>query len=409
MRVLVVDDDVNHAKFVRLLLERAGHKVEVRNSPLVALADAPGLAPECMLLDLMMPEMDGMELCSKLRQIPSLQEAKIIIVSSKAYDSDRHRAMELGADGYITKPIDPQLFAHEVERLVSNRITLTYWGVHGTLPVTGRRALRYGGNTPCITVEAPEQPLLIFDAGTGIKSLSDHLSSASAGRITAKLIISHPHWDHVNTVPFFAPLYQQGNEIEIMGPRQGDLSVRQLISLQMDRIFFPITIREFGARVDFRDLREEEFTVGKFTIQTMMLSHPGACLGYRVTYKGRSVCYVTDNEMYPQDTAHYNPQYLEKLSEFVSAADILITDCTFLDEEYPAHVGWGHSCTREVATLAARAAVKRLHLFHHDPDQDDDRIDAKLEEARKHLADVNATAVCECPAEGAQFVLASAA
>lgn len=409
MRVLIVDDDANHAKFVRILLERAGHNVEIRNSPRVALSDAAGLAPDCMLLDLLMPEMDGMELCSRLRKIPSLREAKIIIVSSKAYDSDRQRSIELGADGYITKPIDPQLFVAEIERLVSNRLIVNFWGVRGTLPVTGPRSLRYGGNTPCITMEAPEQPLLIFDAGTGIKALSDHLVSAGSGRLTAKLIFSHPHWDHINTLPFFAPLYQQGNEVEIMGPRQADLTVRQLISMQMDRIFFPITIREFAARVDFRDLREEEITVGKFTIATKMLSHPGNCLGYRVTYQGRSVCYVTDNEMYPRDTPYYNPQYLEKLSEFVAAADILITDCTYLDENYPEHVGWGHSCAREVASLAARGKVKRLLLFHHDPNQGDDQIDAKLEQVQKHLAGLNSATVCECPAEGSRVVLASSA
>lgn len=103
----------------------------------------------------------------------------------------------------------------------------------------------------------------------------------------------------------------------------------------MDDVYFPVTVREFAARVYFRDIREETINIGAFEVKSILLNHPGACLGYRVNYNGYSVCYVTDNELYPADNAYYNAEYNEGLVEFIRDADILITDCTYLDEEYP--------------------------------------------------------------------------
>ncbi|MDP3283406.1 MAG: MBL fold metallo-hydrolase, partial [Desulfobacterales bacterium] len=216
-----------------------------------------------------------------------------------------------------------------------------------------------------------------------------------------------PHWDHINAIPFFAPLYVQGNEVEIIGPAHGHMSFREIVSAQMDDVYFPVTIREFAARVYFRDMREETLRFGNFEIQSMLLNHPGTCMGYRITHNGRSVCYVTDNESYPADDSFFDPEYEEKLVNFVRETDILITDCTYLDEEYPAKTGWGHSCAREVALLADKARVRSLHLFHHDPGQDDAAIDRKLAQAIGHLERLNSSVKCTCPAEGSNYVLGS--
>jgi ribonuclease BN (tRNA processing enzyme) len=175
----------------------------------------------------------------------------------------------------------------------------------------------------------------------------------------------------------------------------------------MDDVYYPVTIREFAARVYFRDMREETLRFGNFEIQSMLLNHPGACLGYRITHNGRSVCYVTDNENYPADDSFFDPEYEEKLVNFVRETDILITDCTYLDEEYPAKTGWGHSCASEAALLADKARVRSLHLFHHDPGQDDAAIDRKLAQAIGHLERLNSGVKCVCPAEGSSYVLGS--
>jgi len=278
-------------------------------------------------------------------------------------------------------------------------ISFTFWGVRGTLPVPGEKSLRYGGNTSCMTVSFDSGELFVFDAGSGIKELSNHLT-ASPEKIEAKIFISHPHWDHINSLPFLAPLYAAGNEFEVYGPANGDHGIRQLVGAQMDGVFFPITMREFAARVDFRDLTEETIHIGEIQIRTMLLKHPGRCLGYRIDRDDRSVCYVTDNELVPPELSRHDPAYLERLIDFVHGADALITDATYADSEYGSRVGWGHSAVGQVADLAHRAEVRTLYLFHHDPEQDDDAIDAKLTDARKALRRLGSRTECIAPAEG---------
>ena len=406
MKFFIVDDDADTLALVSRVLTDAGHEVAVRASSSGAMRDIPDARPDCVITDVMMPVMDGFELMRELRRRPELSAMKIVVLSAKAYDFDRRRAKELGADGYITKPINFDTFLQTLLDIVSDRVVLNYWGVHGTLPTPGPEYTRYGGNTPCVSVEIGGEPLTIFDCGSGIKRLSDRIvKSAGEERLSARLFISHTHWDHINTVPFFAPLYARGNQIEIFGPYQGDLTIERAISAQMESVYFPVTIREFGARLVFRDLREETLQFGPVRIDTMLLRHPGYCLGYKLSCRGRIICYITDNELYLPTDPRHDPRYVGALADFVRGADVLITDTTYRDHEYPSKVDWGHSCVSQVADLAARAEVARLHLFHHDPDHTDADIDAKVNEARKELARLGSKVVCDAPAETSSLSL----
>jgi CheY-like chemotaxis protein/ribonuclease BN (tRNA processing enzyme) len=399
MNFYLVDDDADILNVLGRVLEGAGHRVETSTSSSQALKQIPMSRPDCVITDIMMPEMDGFELTRELRRRPDLAEMKIIVLSAKSYDFDRRRARELGADGFVSKPFQRDTLLESIMEIVSSRVVVSYWGVHGTLPTPGAAYTRYGGNTPCVSVEIGGEPLYIFDCGSGIKRLSDRILTSGNQRFSARIFISHTHWDHINTVPFFAPLYMRGNQIEIFGPYQGDLTIERAVSAQMESVYFPVTVREFGARIVFRDLREETLEFGPVRVDTMLLSHPGYCLGYKLTVRGRTICYITDNELYLPGDPRHNPRYLQQLTSFVRQADLLITDTTYRDAEYPAKVDWGHSCVGQVAELAARAQVKRLHLFHHDPDQTDELIDAKLADARAALSRLGAKLECEAPAE----------
>jgi phosphoribosyl 1,2-cyclic phosphodiesterase len=403
LSILIVDDDEETAELCALVLRAAGHRVEVLTDSAQAMTRLLADTPDLMLVDIMMPGLDGLELTRLVRAEPRLRALQVIVCSAKAYEFDRKRALEMGANGFIRKPINPEALDGQIKSIVEDKVTLTYWGVRGTLPVPGPGALRYGGNTPCITMEFINGRLFIFDAGTGIKALSNHLMKQGRPRLEAKIFISHPHWDHINALPFFAPLFIPGNEFEILGATHGDKSMRDLISAQMDGVYFPITLKEFGARVFFRDLRQESLAFDDIAVDTMLLSHPGYCLGYRVRYGGRTICYITDNELYLNDHPAYNARYESELVRFVARADVLITDCTYFDAEYKAKVDWGHSCVSKVAALAAAAEVKQLHLFHHDPDQDDAAIDRKLADAKSALAGYGSPVDCLAPAEGTRF------
>ena len=154
--------------------------------------------------------------------------------------------MKMGAIGFITKPLNPETFVDQVQSAFSEQIGMTFWGARGTLPVPGRRAYKYGGNISCVTLEFSKDDFFIFDAGSRIKELSDHIMAIRDGKLNAKVFISHPHWDHINALSFFAPLCIPGNELEILEASHAGVSMRELISAQMDDVYFPITMKEFG-------------------------------------------------------------------------------------------------------------------------------------------------------------------
>ena len=257
----LVDDDRVSNKLLTKLLEAQQHRVHSSTSGSEALAAIMAAPPDCVVLDIMMPDMDGLEVCRRLRQEPRLQKTKIVMLSGKNYEFDRQRAYRFGADSYLTKPVDPKKIVTQLLRIIEDYIELTFWGVRGTLPVPGEQAIRYGGNTSCISLEFPKGNLFIFDAGTGIKSLASQLMNANRSEIEAKIFISHPHWDHINALPFFGPLYVQGNEFAVFGPAHGDITVRELIAGQMDGVYFPIQIKEFGATVTVDSVHFTEYSL----------------------------------------------------------------------------------------------------------------------------------------------------
>ena len=400
LHIVAVDDDKMLLRVITAILEAEGHKVTAYSDSQKAMDDIVGLAPDCIISDLMMPDIDGFQFCKFVKAQETLADVPFIVLTAKTYEFDVNRAYEFGAQGFIRKPVNPETFYSKVSRILQDRIELSFWGIRGTLPVSGEDTLKYGGSTNCISMEFPRDQMFIFDGGTGIKTLGDKLISQGRRNIKGRIFISHPHWDHINAIPFFTPLYMQGNEFQIFGANQGDISIREIISAQMDGVYFPITLKEFAARVYFRDVAEEEFEVDGITVKSKLLSHPGKCLGYRVEYKDRSVCYITDNEMFLSDSEFHNPHYEETLAEFVSGTDALITDSTYTDEEYASKVTWGHSCISKVVELAHNAKVKTLYLYHHDPDQNDGAIDNKLKIAQKLLKKKKSKTVCVAPAEG---------
>ncbi len=404
-KFFIVDDDRIFIKLMVKFLTAENQIVDSCSSSSKALAEILLKKPDCVLLDMMMPEIDGLELLKQLRNEKELENIKIIIVSGKSYEFDRKRAFDFGADGYIVKPVDSDKIFGQIKKIIDDKIEMVFWGVRGTLPVPGKNTIRYGGNTSCMSLEFTTGDFFMFDAGTGIKGLSDHIMAEKKQLIEARIFISHPHWDHINAMPYFVPMYTPGNEIEICGPAHGDITMRELISGQMNGVYFPIKIKEFSARIYFRDLQEEQFDIDGINISTMLLNHPGHCLGYRVEYKGKAICYVTDNELYPKTSQFYNEFYIEQLTEFIRGADAFIADSTYTEKEYPAKMGWGHSAVEQVVELADAAKVKTLYLFHHDPDQTDDDIDSKLETARELLLKMNSKTTCIAPTEKQRFLI----
>jgi CheY-like chemotaxis protein len=399
LHFVFIDDDPDVTAMMSATALGRGHHAVILSNVGDVVSEVIASPPDCIVIDLMMPGVDGFTLCERLRGEATLVNTKIVVLSAKSYDFDKRRTKALGANAFLTKPFDPEATLDTLEEIVQDDLKLTFWGVRGTLPVAGGRAIRHGGNTSCVTIETKEGDLLILDAGTGITELSNALLAQGANRLDATILISHPHWDHINAFPFFAPLFIQGNHITVGAAAHGSITAEDLVLAQLDSVHFPITDREFSAQVKYTDLAEGAYKFGSLDVDSMLLSHPGQCLGYKIKRGSRSICYITDNELFRATSAAHNPLYFNQLCDFVRGTEVLITDCTYTDAEYDGKEGWGHSCVSEVVRLAHTADVKELCLFHHDPSQSDDDIDRKLADARQQLAALGSSVVCSAPSE----------
>lgn len=396
---VIIDNDLVAADIQRVLLEKQGYEVQVSLDPASAVEFVTEARPDILLIDIMSPKVDGLDLLSRLRLAPELRGLKIIVMSSKSYPADRDLAFAAGADGMISKPPDPATFVDRVLALAADNIDITYWGLRATLPVPGRKSLRYGGNTTCVSLELPRDQFFIFDAGSGMAELSRHVMATRGGALSAKIFISHPHRDHIEALPLFGPFQVPGNDFDIMGPGEGTLSMREIVAAQRDGIYAPLPMRPFAAQLRYRTLSEEEFLIGNVRISTLFLNHPGNCLGYRIALGERIFCFVTDNELHRKGMPGHDPTFVQKLTDFVRDADILLTDVSYGDEQYERRVNWGHSGTGEVAALAHAAGVKEVQLMQHDPEQTDDDIDAKLAEMQAVLDRLESSTLCTAPAD----------
>lgn len=294
---------------------------------------------------------------------------------------------------------------------------LKFWGTRGSISTPGKETVRYGGNTPCTEVRLSNDQLVILDAGTGIRKLGEALMEKGES-IKAYLLISHPHWDHIQGFPFFKPAFVSGNELVIIGGETDKVSLEKMISDQMNKIYFPIQLNELKATLKFRRVGEEELRVFDSTVRTIYLNHPSFAIGYRITHGGRSLVYISDNEPFDRRTARAlrNVEKVvvdryarvegdpnQRIFDFVQEADVLIHDATYTPEEYVDRVGWGHSHYLFTLKVAAEGKVKRLVLFHHDPGHNDEKVDDIVTKCRKEIKRRKYKFDCLAAAEGMEL------
>lgn len=267
-------------------------------------------------------------------------------------------------------------------------ISVTFWGTRGSIPAPGPATARYGGNTPCVAVRDAEGHLAVLDAGTGIRPLGLALDAGGTNGARVDVVLSHTHWDHIQGLPFFRPLHQAGREVRIHGAAQGGVPLEQILDRQMDPVVFPVPLKALAARVSVHEIRAAEFELPGFTVRAHRLRHPGTTLGFRLTPVGGgpSVAYVTDNELGPGGTYDVPATWHRSLEEFLGGVDVLIHDAMYAPGQIGARAGWGHSSVDEAVALAGACAARRLVLFHHEPANDDDAVDALLAGARQVAA-----------------------
>ncbi len=299
--------------------------------------------------------------------------------------------------------------------------SLRFWGVRGSVPTPGPATVQYGGNTTCLEIRAGEQ-ILILDAGTGLRLLGRDLAAEFGERpLDVTLLLTHAHWDHIHGLPFFWPLYEPQNRVRILGYEGARKGLKGVLAQQMDHPFFPVGLREVPSRLTIEEIGKSSFRVGPVQVTTCPAYHPGHCVGYRLSFSGRSIAFFPDNELRrlmpgcsEGDGIHrVGPDYAKdadgKLLGFVRGVDVLVMDAQYDREEYQRHVGWGHGCVDEVVALALEAGVKHLFLFHHDPDHDDARVSQMAAHARRLVARQKGALKVEAAREGLGMELTAVA
>lgn len=271
-----------------------------------------------------------------------------------------------------------------------DKTLVTFWGTRGSISTPGRMTEKYGGNTPCVTVRHGDL-FIILDAGTGIRNLGIeimHEFRRARYQVPLHLFISHTHWDHIQGLPFFNPAYEHDVRMTIYGSHNKERFLGSILKEQMDFEYFPVAMSSFAADIKVQEMSEEQLQLGPVTIDWQeQVYHPGGSVRYRLSTNGKKIVYATDVELDRafEGEKREGAKPVHDYRHFIADADLLIGDGQYTQEEYPDKLGWGHTSIPVLLENAFQSGVKRLAIFHHDPQHSDKFLDGIWSENRSRF------------------------
>lgn len=283
-----------------------------------------------------------------------------------------------------------------------------FWGTRGSIPVPGKNTLKYGGNTPCVEIRTKSNKLIILDAGSGIRELGNKLISNKNNNNDINVFISHYHWDHIQGLPFFSPLYKENSNITFYGNSVKGSNISDHLKNQMTSKYFPFPLEKVNANIKYKDIfPSETFNLDGMQIQTFLANHPSPTLTFKIIEDHKSLIYLTDNEINFEPEQKISIENLKKynkgLINFCEGADYLIHDAMYDEKSLYEKKGWGHSSNVLLAYFSIIAKIKNLILFHYNPDYSDDKIDQLLKETKNIFKEQNSSINCIAAKEGLEI------
>lgn len=254
-------------------------------------------------------------------------------------------------------------------------IKIKFWGVRGSTPCANVENMGYGGNTTCVQVQIPgTDELLILDCGTGFRNLGNTLNDRETA-LRGRIFVTHPHWDHLQGFPFFKPFYDKDNWFRIHLPPQGEMSCRDILQGHMSSTFFPVSIDMLEADIDCMTIQPGKITFESYSIEYMWATHTVPTAIFKIAIGDKVIVFAPDNEL-SELSLEQKDSFTNAFRSFIHKADVLIHDGQYDLEQYQLKKGWGHTAWEVISEVAKQEKVKQLFLFHHDPDNDDDILDA---------------------------------
>ena len=266
---------------------------------------------------------------------------------------------------------------------------ITCWGARGSIPVSGKEYMKYGGDTTCLEIRSAAGDLVVVDCGSGVRRLGNRLVDEQIRRFT--ILFTHSHWDHILGFPFLKPIYDSKTAIDFHGCPFAQKSIQTVIAKIMEPPQFPVNLGAIRAKLTFNDPCLQGFKIGSLNVTPIVLSHPNQGLGYKFQENGSAFVFLTDNELryrHPGGCTH------EQYTAFCSDVDVLIHDAEFTDEDYRRTRTWGHSTYPQAVELALETKVKRFGLFHHNQDRPDVQVDAMVADCARLAAEQGSALDC---------------
>ena len=275
------------------------------------------------------------------------------------------------------------------------------WGSRGSVPVSGKEYVKYGGDTTCIEIRSKDGEIIIVDSGTGIRLLGNQLLEEKQNKF--HIIFTHTHWDHIMGFPFFKPFYSPRSRFKMYRVPDSRF-VKTMLSNMMNPPFFPVEYKNSPANIKYINNTDsnEHFKIGSIDITAIPLSHPNTGRGYKFTEDGKSFVFITDNEL---KFKHPGGLIFDDYCNFCKGADLLIHDGEYTPDEYSSLITWGHSSYIDALELALKADVKCLGIFHLNQNRTDDQVDKIVKDCKRIITKKGRFLECFAVARGMTFNL----